>query len=188
MTLPTGVTQQRPSPDSLPLRAASTIAVITSSAISSATTKTSIAFGRNRDSKTRPRYSCVTPRSRPWPIASITVTPTWPVASSTASITVSTRSLMTTASIFCIALRRDLFGYVEDRVSRHGLDRLQDAAGDPVRIAQRVRAAILEIPAVAVVHEAVWDADRRAPIGEAVVEPVDRLRLVETGQPHVVVG
>ena len=24
-----------------------------------------IAFGRNRDSKTRPRYSCVTPRSRP---------------------------------------------------------------------------------------------------------------------------
>ena len=40
----------------------------------------SSAFGRNRDSKTRPRYSCVTPRWRPWPIASITVTPTWPVA------------------------------------------------------------------------------------------------------------
>ena len=70
----------------------------TSSAMPSATTKTSSAFGRKRDSKTRPRYSCVTPRSRPWPIASITVTPTWPVASSTASITVSIRSRMTTAS------------------------------------------------------------------------------------------
>src|SRR6266545_5444362 len=35
-------------------------------------------------------------------IASITVTPTWPVASSTASITVSTRSRMTTASTLII--------------------------------------------------------------------------------------
>ena len=33
------------------------------------------AFGRNRDSNTRPRYSWVIPRWRPWPAASITVTP-----------------------------------------------------------------------------------------------------------------
>ena len=40
---------------------------------------------------------------RPCPIASTTVTPTWPVSSSTASITVSTRSLMTTASTLTTA-------------------------------------------------------------------------------------
>ena len=67
-----------PSPDSLPLRAASTIASTTRPARSSGATKTSSAFGRKRDSKTRPRYSCVIPRWRPWPTASITVTPTWP--------------------------------------------------------------------------------------------------------------
>src|SRR3954452_16292266 len=68
--------------------------------MSSSTTKTSSAFGRKRDSKMRPRYSCVIPRWRPWPTASITVTPTCPVASSTASITVSMRSRITTASTF----------------------------------------------------------------------------------------
>ena len=67
-------------------------------ASASATTKVSSAFGRKRDSNMRPRYSCVIPRSRPWPTASTTVTPTWPVCSSTASITVSTRSRRTTAS------------------------------------------------------------------------------------------
>ena len=66
-------------------------------------TKISSAFGRNRDSKMRPRYSCVTPRWRPCPIASITVTPTCPVSASTASITVSTRSRITTASTFTIS-------------------------------------------------------------------------------------
>src|SRR5215471_4445157 len=70
---------------------------------SSATTNVSSAFGRNRDSNTRPRYSCVIPRCRPWPTASTTVTPTWPVCSSTASITISTRSRSTTASTFLIA-------------------------------------------------------------------------------------
>ena len=40
----------------------SAIAATTPSALSAATTKTSIAFGRNRDSKIRPRYSCVMPR------------------------------------------------------------------------------------------------------------------------------
>src|SRR5918994_257744 len=98
VTFPTGVVQTIPSPDSLPLRAASEIAATTPPAISSATTKVRTAFGKNRDSKVRPRYSCVIPRWRPCPIASTTVTPTWPVCSSTASITVSTRSRITTAS------------------------------------------------------------------------------------------
>src|SRR4051812_23220772 len=92
--------QTRPSPDSLPVRAASTIAASTASAISSFTTKVRTAFGRKRDSNTRPRYSCVMPRWRPCPTASTTVTPTCPVASSTASITVSMRSRRTTASTF----------------------------------------------------------------------------------------
>src|SRR5204862_343429 len=86
VTLPAGVVQTIPSPDSLPERAASAIVATTRSACSSATTKTSSAFGRNRDSNTRPRYSCVMPCCRPCPTASITVTPTWPVCSSTASI------------------------------------------------------------------------------------------------------
>ena len=93
-----------PSPDSCPLRAASDDRPpATASAISSWTRKVRTAFGRNRDSNTRPRYSCVMPRCRPWPTASMTVTPTCPVASSTASMTVSIRSRITTASTFTIA-------------------------------------------------------------------------------------
>src|SRR5436190_2833155 len=98
VTLSMRLVQTRPSPDSLPLRAESVIAPTTAGATSSSTMNVSSAFGRKRDSKTRPRYSCVTPRWRPCPIASTTVTPTWPVSSSTASITVSTRSRITTAS------------------------------------------------------------------------------------------
>ena len=71
-----GEVQTRPSPAGLPLRAASAIASTTASARASSTTKTSSAFGRKRDSKTRPRYSCVMPRCRPCPTASRTVTPT----------------------------------------------------------------------------------------------------------------
>jgi hypothetical protein len=41
------------------------MAATTLSASESSTTNVSSAFGRNRDSKTRPRYSCVIPRSRP---------------------------------------------------------------------------------------------------------------------------
>src|SRR5215208_2657839 len=102
LTFEMGLVQTRPSPDSLPLRAASTIASTTARTAWSSTTKVRSAFGRNRDSNTRPRYSCVIPRWRPWPIASTTVTPTWPVSSSTASITVSTRSRSTTASTLVI--------------------------------------------------------------------------------------
>src|SRR5205085_3808503 len=65
---------------------------------------------------------------------------------------------------------------------------LQDPAGDAVRIAERVRPPVLEVAAVAVLHEAVRDPNRRAAIRDPVVEPVDRLRLVEPGEPHVVVG
>ena len=76
VTSNTGVVQTIPSPDSWPVRAASTIASTTPAASSSFTTKKRYALGRNRDSNTRPRYSCVIPRWRPWPTASITVTPT----------------------------------------------------------------------------------------------------------------
>src|SRR5690348_7658240 len=106
MTLSMRLVQTSPSPDSLPLRAESAIAATTAAAISSSTMNVSRAFGRKRDSNTRPRYSCVTPRWRPWPIASTTVTPTWPVSSSTASITVSTRSRMTMASTLIIRAPR----------------------------------------------------------------------------------
>jgi len=75
VTLSIADVHTRPSPDSLPLRAESTIASTTASARSSSTMNIRCAFGRNRDSKMRPRYSWVTPRWRPWPIASITVTP-----------------------------------------------------------------------------------------------------------------
>ena len=57
----TGVVQTMPSPDSCPVRAASTIVSTTASASSSSTRKTSSALGRKRDSNTRPRYSCVIP-------------------------------------------------------------------------------------------------------------------------------
>jgi nitrogen regulatory protein P-II 1 len=78
------------------------IVAITTGASSSSTTNVSSALGRKRDSKTRPRYSCVIPRCRPCPTASMTVTPTCPVSSSTASITVSIRSRITTASTLTI--------------------------------------------------------------------------------------
>src|SRR5204863_371968 len=64
VTFSTRLVQTRPSPDSLPDRAESAIASTTAGAISSSTMNASSAFGRKRDSKTRPRYSCVTPRWR----------------------------------------------------------------------------------------------------------------------------
>src|SRR5262249_3460263 len=80
ITDPIAVVHTIPSPASLPLRAASTPASTTAGAFSSVVTKISCAFGRKRDSKMRPRYSWVIPRWRPWPTASITVTPTWPAS------------------------------------------------------------------------------------------------------------
>src|SRR5204862_457228 len=84
------------------------MAAITPSTISSRTMNIRCAFGRKRDSKTRPRYSCVIPRSRPWPTASTTVTPTCPVSSSTASMASSTRSRSTIASTLITTYRAKL--------------------------------------------------------------------------------
>src|SRR5207244_9956138 len=64
-TFAAGEVQQRPSPEEWPLRAASAIAETTRSASASSTRNVSRVFGRKRDSNVRPRYSCVTPRSRP---------------------------------------------------------------------------------------------------------------------------
>ena len=66
-------------------------------------------------------------------------------------------------------------------------DRMQDAACDLVRVAGGVWTPVLEVALVAVLHEAVRHADRGAAVGEAVVEFVDRLRLVKTGQAQVIV-
>ncbi len=65
VTFETCDVQTRPSPDSCPLRADSAIAATTRSASPSRTMNVSSALGRNRDSNTRPRYSCEIPRCRP---------------------------------------------------------------------------------------------------------------------------
>jgi hypothetical protein len=57
VTFSTRLVQTSPSPDSLPERAESAIASTTAVAISSSTMNVRRAFGRKRDSKTRPRYS-----------------------------------------------------------------------------------------------------------------------------------
>src|SRR5579884_3559772 len=67
-------------------------------------------------------------------------------------------------------------------------DRPDDAPRDLVRVAHRVRTTVLEVAPVAVLDEAVRDADRRAAVRDAVGELVDRRRLVQPGQAHVVVG
>src|SRR6266516_2583826 len=131
MTWATGVVQTSPSPDSLPLRAASETVSATAAARWSSTTNVRSAFGRKRDSKTRPRYSCVIPRWRPCPTASITVTPTWPVCSSTASITISTRSRSTTASTLTISPPPR---FVVPETSRHATSR---ASGRSARASRR---------------------------------------------------
>src|SRR5215212_640238 len=76
---------------------------------------------------------------------------------------------------------------LDQRLRCYRLDRLQDPAGDAVRIGHRVRPAILEVAAVAALDEAVWDPEGRAPIGDAVCELIDRRSLVEAGETQVVV-
>ena len=99
------------------------------------------AFGRKRDSNTRPRYSCVIPRSRPWPTASTTVTPTWPVCSSTASITVSTRSRRTTAStLVTVTHLASVQAPAGPNVAPDAVQRVADhAPGVPSRAGSRTR-------------------------------------------------
>src|SRR5687768_15652403 len=70
---------------------------------------------------------------------------------------------------------------------RHARDRLQDDRSDLVGVALGVRAAIFEIAAVAVVDEAVRNANGGAAVGHAVAELVPRRRLVLAGQAQVVV-
>ena len=66
------------------------------------------------------------------------------------------------------------------------MDRLEDAAGDEIRIGGGVRTTVLEVTLVVVVDEAVGDTDRGAAVGETVAELVDRLRLVETRETEMV--
>src|SRR5580692_973251 len=69
---------------------------------------------------------------------------------------------------------------------RHGLDRFDDAAGDEIRVGSGVRTAILEVALVAIVDEAVRQTHRGAAVGQAVVELVDRLRLVQAREAEVI--
>src|SRR5262245_41386435 len=72
-------------------------------------------------------------------------------------------------------------------LQRDSRNRLENTAGDLVRIPLRIRTAVFEVTLVAAVHKAVRNANRRAAVCHAVVEFVDRLRLVQTGQTEVVV-
>ena len=69
----------------------------------------------------------------------------------------------------------------------YGRDGLKDAACDLVGIALGVWTPVFEVALVAVVHEAVWDANGRAAIGDSVAEFVDGLRLVEAGEAEMVI-
>src|SRR5204862_2679484 len=73
------------------------------------------------------------------------------------------------------------------RACGHGGDGLQDAAGNLVGVALRVRPAVFEVSLVVVVHEAVRNADRGAAVGDAVVELVDGLRLMQAGQAQMII-
>src|SRR5688572_18817775 len=75
----------------------------------------------------------------------------------------------------------------EALLQRHSRDRLQDTTGDLVRVALRVWTAVFQVSLVAVVHEAVRDADGSATICDAVVEFVDRLRFMQSGEAEVII-
>ncbi len=68
-----------------------------------------------------------------------------------------------------------------------GRDRLQNAAGDLVRVSGGVRTTVFQVATVGVLWEAVRHADGGSAVGHAVVEFVDGLGLVETGQTEVIV-
>src|SRR5580698_269315 len=70
---------------------------------------------------------------------------------------------------------------------RNRRDRLQDLGSDLVGVALGVRATIFQITLVAIVDEAVRDADRCATIGDAVAELMDRSSLVLAGETQMVV-
>src|SRR5690606_9502135 len=55
------------------------------------------------------------------------------------------------------------------------------------RIGGGVRTTVFQIALVAVVDEAVGNANRRTAVGETIGELVDRLGLVKTGEAQVVV-
>ena len=69
----------------------------------------------------------------------------------------------------------------------NGCDGLENAACDLVRVALGVWTTVFEVTFVAVVHEAVRDADGRATVSNPVTELVDGLRFMEAGEAQVVV-
>src|ERR1700742_4320496 len=74
-----------------------------------------------------------------------------------------------------------------DLLRRHFRDRLQDSAGNLVRVAFRVWTTIFQIALEAGLGEAVWHAHRRTAVGYAVAELVPWSGFVFAGQTLVVV-
>src|SRR5271166_7102582 len=70
---------------------------------------------------------------------------------------------------------------------RHRFDRLKNTAGDLVGIAGRVRTPIFEVAFVAVFDEIKRQTDGSPAIGQTVIEFVNRLGLVQTGQTQMIV-
>ena len=70
---------------------------------------------------------------------------------------------------------------------RHGGNGLQDPTGNLVGVTLRVGPAILQVAPVAVVGEAMRHADGGTPVGDAIVEFVDGLRLLQPGEAQMIV-
>ena len=103
LTLQTGVVQTIPSPDSCPVRAVSTIVV--DDRLGDLVRRQRRQQRLREEARLEDAAAVLVrdPRLAPWPTASITVTPTCPVRSVTASITASTLSRTTTASILIMS-------------------------------------------------------------------------------------
>ena len=80
-----------------------------------------------------------------------------------------------------------LFGKIGVLLQWHGGVGLQDVAGNFLRGALRVRTAIFQIDAAAVVDMFLRDTEGRAAMGDAVVEHVNGPLRMQAGQAHVVV-
>src|SRR5882724_8071846 len=67
-------------------------------------------------------------------------------------------------------------------------NRLENPAGDLVGISLGIRRVIFQVALVVAIHEAMRYADGCTTIGETVVNLIDRLCLMQTGQTHVIIG
>src|SRR5579872_1510143 len=71
---------------------------------------------------------------------------------------------------------------------RNGMDRLQDAGDDLVRIGFGIRTPVFQVALITVLDEVNGQADGSAAIRQAVAELIDGLGFMQAGQAQVVVG